>query len=93
MNSRTNAQDSDYYLQPGSFVRLQNAAIGYTFHFVKSRLRARVYLAGQNLILLTGYKGYDPEVSEYGQDVTGKGIDYGTYPRARTFTGGMQLNF
>lgn len=80
-----------WYLQKGGFVRLQNVAIGYTFPVLKER-SARVFLSGQNLLLLTKYKGWDPEVNYDGQSIQQRGIDYGSYPRAMTLSLGIQLH-
>lgn len=79
-----------WYLQKGGFVRLQNLAIGYTLPILKER-SVRVFLSGQNLISLTKYKGWDPEVSHYGQSIQQRGYDYGAYPRAMTLSLGVQL--
>lgn len=91
---------SSRWIEDGSFVRLQNLTVGYTFD-LPARLgagrAARVYLSGDNLLLLTDYTGYDPEVFvRAGNGITGtasRGIDYLTYPRARTFTGGTRITF
>ncbi len=80
-----------WYLQKGGFVRLQNLSIGYTFPVLKEK-NARVFLSGQNLILLTKYKGWDPEVSHYGQSIQQRGYDYGAYPRAMSLSLGVQLH-
>jgi hypothetical protein len=54
-----------------------------------------VYEAGDNLLLFTPYSGYDPEVfsSQPDQEIATRGIDYLTYPRARTITTGVRLSF
>jgi iron complex outermembrane receptor protein len=56
---------------------------------------ARVYVAGDNLLLLTGYKGLDPEVysTNGGDNLAVRGLDYLTYPRARTYTFGVHFQF
>lgn len=93
-----NKQYSSRFIEDGSFLRLDNLTLGYTFSvtqvtFLRS---ARVYLSGQNLLLFTDYSGLDPEVNS---DVTGGGgrtplgIDYLSYPRSRTFTLGASLSF
>jgi hypothetical protein len=85
---------SSRWIENGSFVRLQNLTIGYG---LPSRLlgqakQGRVYVSGDNLLLVTKYKGYDPEVHvEAG--LASRGVDYLTYPRARTFTTGVRLAF
>ena len=90
---------SSKWIEDGSFVRLQNVTVGYTFN-LPSRMgsrQTRVYVSGDNLLLFTGYSGYDPEVfTRAGDDVQGsasRGIDYLVYPRARTFTTGLRLTF
>jgi hypothetical protein len=81
-----------FYLQKGGFLRLQNVTIGYTIPVLKEK-SARVFLSGQNLLLLTKYKGWDPEVSYYGQSILQRGQDFGAYPRAMTCSLGLQLHF
>jgi iron complex outermembrane receptor protein len=86
---------SSRWLEDGSFTRLQNVTIGYTFDlpsFTGTARSSRVYLSGDNLLLITGYTGYDPEVhTEAG--LASRGIDYLHYPRPRTITGGLRVAF
>jgi TonB-linked SusC/RagA family outer membrane protein len=84
---------SSRWIEDGSFVRLQNVTLGYTFEVPGAQGRnARLYVSGDNLLLLTGYSGYDPEVhTETG--LASRGIDYLSYPRARTITTGIRLAF
>jgi iron complex outermembrane receptor protein len=76
-------------------VRLQNVTVGYTVD-LPSRFRsvrsARVYVSGDNLLLMSDYSGYDPEVF-VSSGLASRGIDYLTYPRARIFTTGVRLTF
>ena len=58
----------------------------------RSARSARLYVSADNLVLLTGYSGLDPEVFS-GTGTAVRGIDYLTYPRARTVTGGLRLTF
>jgi len=85
---------SSRWLENGRFIRLQNATVGYTFT-LPGRLgihTTRVYLSGDNLLLFTPYSGYDPEVyTDAG--TASRGIDYLTYPRARTYTFGAHVGF
>jgi TonB-dependent starch-binding outer membrane protein SusC len=78
--------NSSQFLENGSFLRVQNLNLGYTFSGIKGFDNIRVYFEAQNLWVLTAYKGFDPEVSANGglTDRTA-GIDYGTYPKAHTF--------
>jgi iron complex outermembrane receptor protein len=87
---------SSRWIENGRFIRLQNVTVGYTFNLPQLSGRAtRVYLSGDNLLLFTPYSGYDPEVFvDANQDGIGtRGIDYLTYPRARTITTGVRLQF
>ena len=84
-------QNSSMYVESGAFVRLQNLQIGYDLSNKKIR-NMRVYLQGQNLFVLTKYKGFDPEVSSSGgTDIRVAGTDYGAYPQARTFLLGLNI--
>ena len=96
---------STRWLEDGSFGRLQNLTVGYTFElpgWLSGRGNtARVFVAADNLFVLTGYTGYDPEAhtsSGPGREADGlglasRGIDYLSYPRARTFTAGIRFAF
>ena len=74
--------------------RLQNVSLGYNIS-VNSKFiqNARVSVSGQNLFVITKYKGFDPEVNNGGQSNLNRGDDYDAYPRARTFTFGVNLGF
>jgi TonB-dependent starch-binding outer membrane protein SusC len=86
---------SDRFIEDGSFWRLQNVTIGYTFDlpaYTGTARGSRVYLSGDNLLLSTSYSGFDPEVYSYA-GLASRGIDYLHYPRARTITGGIRVAF
>lgn len=86
---------SSRWIENGSFVRLQNLTVGYTFdlpRFAFAGRQTRAYLSGDNLWVSTPYTGYDPEVhTEAG--LASRGIDYLHYPRPRTITGGLHVAF
>ena len=91
-----------YYLENGSFIRLDNLALGYTFDTKKINWldKARLYFAAQNLFVITGYKGLDPEVELFRGESsdTDAGLSPGIeprqfFPKARTFTLGVNLTF
>jgi TonB-linked SusC/RagA family outer membrane protein len=84
---------SDFFIEDGSFVRLQNVSVGYRLPTTKFLRSARVYVSGQNVLLFTKYKGFDPEVNNGGQSNLNRGDDYDAYPRPRTITMGVQLGF
>jgi TonB-dependent starch-binding outer membrane protein SusC len=85
---------SSFFIQDGSFIRLQNVALGYNLPIKTNYIsNARVSLSGQNLFLITKYTGFDPEVNNGGQSNLNRGDDYDAYPRAKTFTLGLNLGF
>lgn len=87
---------SSRFIEDGSFVRLDNISLGYNFSLPKLLVtNARVFVSAQNLFTITGYSGADPEVnSEISRTgVAPLGVDYLSYPRARTFSMGINLSF
>lgn len=83
---------SSRWIENGSFVRLQNITAGYSFKLPGSARPVRAYVSGDNLLLFTKYTGYDPEVF-IDAGLASRGVDYLSYPRARTFTGGFRVQF
>lgn len=83
---------SDFYLHDGDYVRLKILSLGYSLpKNLTSSINAdkiRVYVTANNLLTLTRYNGYDPEI---GGDVMG--VDKGYYPQPRTFIFGLNLQF
>lgn len=83
-------------VEDASFLRLSNVSIGYTFprQLVRraSILGLRLYATGSNLFVWTPYSGFDPEVSTMGNGLT-PGVDYGAYPRSRSFVFGLNITF
>ncbi|GHT73565.1 SusC/RagA family TonB-linked outer membrane protein [Bacteroidia bacterium] len=83
---------SDYFLEDGSYLRLKNLTIGYTFPKTLlqkagiSNVGLRVYASAENLLTITNYSGFDPEIGR-------NGLDAGVYPIARAFNFGLNLNF
>ncbi len=85
---------STRYLESGNFLRLNNANLTYAVGDRGGFRNIRVFLTGQNLLLFTSYKGFDPEVNT-NKGVNGVpsfGIDYGAYPTARTFLVGVNFS-
>ena len=85
---------SDLYVYDGSYARLKNIQLGYTLPSALTRKvfinSLRLYVSAENLLTLTKYHGYDPEISSGG---TSLGIDYGVYPQARTLMFGVNVGF
>lgn len=90
---------STKYLESGNFLRMGNLTFGYTFTgsiLEKAKINsARFFVNGQNLLLFTNYSGFDPEVdtAKPFNGVPSAGIDYLAYPRAKTISMGLNLNF
>lgn len=84
-----NYRASDYYIENGSYIRLKNLQLGYTFKptIGGTKVNIRVYAAANNLFTITGYSGFDPEVA------TDLHVDRGQYPQARSFQVGTSINF
>jgi TonB-dependent starch-binding outer membrane protein SusC len=90
-----NTRVSNRFVEDGSFWRLKNVVVGYTLP-ARIALRlgyrtARVFVQGQNLITLTRYSGFDPEVSTFGASSLCCGTDSYTLPQPRTLTFGFNL--
>lgn len=84
---------SGYWVEDASFVRLQSVTLGYALPVQKLGLRkARIYVSGENLFVITGYTGTDPEVSTDG--LSSPGIDrFNYYPKPTTVSFGVNLTF
>ena len=85
---------SSYWIENGDFFRLQSMTFGYNLpkNFRLGLEKLRVYVTGENLFVLTGYSGTDPEVGNNGLDAPG--IDrFNYYPRPRTFSLGLNISF
>lgn len=81
---------SDRQIFDGSFFRLKNINLGYTFNFPNQR-SFRVYATGQNILMWTDYPGYDPEVKTYTKNPQKRGVDFGTYPGTKTYLLGLKF--
>ncbi len=84
-----NPKLSSYYLEDGSFIRLDNISIGYNLKKVGPIQNIRLYFTSNNLLTITKYSGIDPEISFSGLSF---GLDqYNVYPKTRTFTFGVKV--
>ena len=94
-NSTDNNKGSDRFLEDGSYFRLKNVQLGYTLPLSLSKKlgvqKLRAYVSGSNLLTLTGYKGYDPDI--ICTNVYEQGLDYGQYPSNRQLNFGVQVTF
>ena len=91
----SNGRTSTWHLEDGSYLRLQNLALGYTLPRAFTQKfkveKMRVYVSGQNLFTITDYSGYNPEVNARPSQNLTPGEDYGTYPLARTYMFGLNI--
>jgi TonB-linked SusC/RagA family outer membrane protein len=97
-NSSYITYPSSYYVEDGSYLRIAQVTLGYTFP--KSLIQKvkisnlRMYCSVNNLATITGYSGYDPEVSSANDNVIcTPGYDSSTYPRSRSYVVGLNLTF
>jgi len=83
---------SSRYIEKGDYLRLDNATLGYNFKNISPYIKnLRAYTSVNNLFVITGYKGVDPEVNQGGSV---PGIDYNNfYPKTRTFLLGVNVSF
>lgn len=89
-NNENFTKFSSFYVEDGSFLRLKNLQLGYTFAKIPKLSALRLYVAAQNLFTLTGYSGVDPEVAG---NVLSFGFGGYDYPVQRTFVVGINLKF
>lgn len=94
-NPNKNWRSSDLYVKDGSYLRLKNIQLGYTLPkkltTKVSIQRLRVYVAAENLLTVTGYDGFDPELAS--GNYTTIGVDKGIYPQSRTISVGANVTF
>ena len=92
-----NRRISDRYIEDGSFIRLRTVNLAYALPGeATDKLRltnAKVYVSAQNLVTLTDYSGYDPEIGSYNQNPLINGVDNGRYPIAQGLTAGFNATF
>ncbi len=88
---------SDWAIEDGSFLRLSTITLGYTLpQSLTKRVginSLRFYATAYNVFCITGYSGFDPEVSTRNKDNMTPGVDYSAYPKSRQFVIGFNLNF
>jgi iron complex outermembrane receptor protein len=92
-NLTDNPRYCSYYIEKGSFLRMDNASLSYTFDNINLAgiNRCRLYFTAQNLFVITKYSGMDPEVS---MDGLTPGLEFDSYiPKSRTFSLGINVNF
>jgi TonB-linked SusC/RagA family outer membrane protein len=95
--SVNNVSNSSRFVEDGSYVRLKSITLSYKVLENNAKFKAiknlSVYITGQNLLTFTKYSGFDPEVNAFGSSSTTLGVDYGTYPQARSIIVGLNVEF
>ncbi len=86
---------SSRYMEDGSFFRMRNIRLDYSFSLAKSHVikNLNVYVSGQNLITFTDYSGFDPEVNTFNGNDRRQGVDLASYPTAKTVNLGFTIVF
>jgi TonB-linked SusC/RagA family outer membrane protein len=89
-NNNNFGRISDLYIEDASFLRLRNVSLGYTINenWLNNKVKARIFVTGQNLLTITKYSGMDPEVG-----INNFGVDLGRYPLSRIYMTGVNLTF
>jgi TonB-linked SusC/RagA family outer membrane protein len=85
---------SDRFIEDGSYLKLKTLSLSYGFPQIKSKHIEGLclYITGQNVLTLTNYRGYDPEVSYRGASTLESGEDFGGYPQSRTWMVGIKFD-
>ncbi|WP_417940517.1 SusC/RagA family TonB-linked outer membrane protein [Flavobacterium sp. RS13.1] len=94
--SQNAGSSSTRYIEDGSYTRLKNVTIGYTFSgdaFSKYFSKIRFYVSGQNLVTITNYSGLDPEITRTDGNANSAGIDLGRYPQPKSVIFGFDVSF
>lgn len=84
---------SDWLIEDGSYLRFKTISLGYTVNKIKTLSSLRLYVTGQNLITITNYSGFDPEVNSPGNSNLQLGVDYNAYPSAKAVLFGINATF
>ncbi|HRG22456.1 MAG TPA: SusC/RagA family TonB-linked outer membrane protein [Saprospiraceae bacterium] len=86
---------SSRYIEDGDFIKLANATLSYNLGKVSKLSNVRLSLTGQNLLIITDYSGFDPEVNTVNlrNGVPSSGIEYIPYPSAKSFIFGLNVSF
>lgn len=89
-----NGRDSNRFVESGDYIKLQTMEIGYEIPVSEKSFiqKARVYVNGQNLLIISKYKGYDPDFNS-NDGLFSRGYDGGSFPNPRTFSLGLEVNF
>ncbi len=102
VDAAENRAPSSFFVEDGSYLRLRTLELGYTLDTpgLEWMDNMRFFLTAQNLLTITGYSGYDPDISSarggragLANPLLARGLDVRAYPNSRTFLFGVQANF
>jgi hypothetical protein len=97
LNSVERKRTSDEYIKDATFVKLRNISFGYNFNSAKIKSvgfkNLRLYASATNILTITKFDGFDPEVTAFNNDPSRRGLDLGTYPASRSITFGINATF
>jgi len=102
VDAAENRAPSSFFVEDGSYLRLRTLELGYTIDMPGTDWldNVRLSLTAQNLLTLTGYSGYNPDISSasggragVSNPLLGRGLDLRSYPNSRTIMFGVQANF
>lgn len=92
-----NSRLSTRFVEDGSYLRFKAVTLGYNLPQKALEYlgitNLKLYVTGENLLTITDYSGFDPEVNAFGGSNTVQGVDYGTYPQTRNIIMGLNLTF
>lgn len=97
-SNKINGNFSTRFVEDGSYLKLKNIMLAYSLPLKNWKVpvmkSAQIYVSGQNLLVLTNYSGYDPEVNAYGSaNSMVQGLDYTVYPNSKSITFGIRCGF
>jgi TonB-dependent starch-binding outer membrane protein SusC len=90
------AYPMDRFVEDGSYLRLKTLSFSYeltNLFKIRGVQSCRIFFTGENLLTLTNYTGYDPEVNYFGKNYLAAGYDYGSYPSVKTYHFGFKISF
>ena len=90
-------KNSTYFIEDGSYLRIKDISLSYNFSgkwMQKLGIsKLQPYFTASNVYTFTKYKGFDPEVNQWGNSGAVQGIDWGTYPQCRSYVFGLNVSF
>jgi TonB-linked SusC/RagA family outer membrane protein len=89
---------SDHQVEDGSYLRVKDITLSFDFRKLLASKNLKfgmfqLFISGKNLITITNYSGYDPEINRFISDALRFGADFGSYPSAKIYTTGLNITF